>query len=242
MTYIIGDVHGEFDTLIALVNKLAKQHELIFVGDLIDRGPKSKDVISFVRKNKHRCVLGNHEEFMMTYGSSVINSFPKHHYANYFLSDWLLNGGKSTLISYGLAKIDKYDKKLLCIENKDALKTFEDDLNWIKTLPLFIKLDANKGDKSVVISHSSMANVWKFHNDKNNNETFKEYCLWNRKEPKKDVEIFNIFGHTQVENIDTSKHFLNIDTGCTYGLEKGYGELSAYCIETSEIIHQRRVR
>ncbi len=38
MTYIIGDVHGEYDTLLALVDKLPKDAKLIFVGDLVDRG------------------------------------------------------------------------------------------------------------------------------------------------------------------------------------------------------------
>ncbi len=74
--YVIGDVHGEFDTLMALVAKLSKDAKLIFVGDLIDRGAKSKEVIEFVRQNNHLCVLGNHEELMLTYGESFIKSYP----------------------------------------------------------------------------------------------------------------------------------------------------------------------
>ena len=44
---IIGDVHGCFDTLIALIAKLPTDAKIIFVGDLIDRGPKigESDVI-----------------------------------------------------------------------------------------------------------------------------------------------------------------------------------------------------
>ena len=40
--YIIGDVHGEYQTLLALVEKLPKDAKLIFVGDLIDRGLQSR--------------------------------------------------------------------------------------------------------------------------------------------------------------------------------------------------------
>ena len=120
MTYIIGDIHGHFDTLKALISKLPKNSEFIFVGDLVDRGLHSKEVIEFIKINNYRCVLGNHEKMMIDYGTSVIKNYPKHHYTNYYLSDWLYNGGKQTLISYGIASIDNYDKKLLCVENEDG--------------------------------------------------------------------------------------------------------------------------
>lgn len=42
MTYVIGDIHGHFDTLEALINKIPKNSEIIFVGDLIDKGLKSR--------------------------------------------------------------------------------------------------------------------------------------------------------------------------------------------------------
>jgi len=40
--YIIGDVHGEYQTFLALVEKLPKDAKLVFAGDLIDRGSQSK--------------------------------------------------------------------------------------------------------------------------------------------------------------------------------------------------------
>ena len=87
MTYIIGDVHGEFDSLRLLTDKLPKDSNLIFVGDLVDRGKKSKEVVEFVKSNNYLCVLGNHEKMMIDYGTSVIKNYPKHHYTNYYLSD-----------------------------------------------------------------------------------------------------------------------------------------------------------
>jgi len=62
---VIGDVHGQFDMLMRLLDKLPQVDDLCFVGDLIDRGPKSKEVIEFVRKNCHKVVLGNHENFVL---------------------------------------------------------------------------------------------------------------------------------------------------------------------------------
>ncbi len=115
MTFVIGDVHGNFNTLKKLISKLPLNSEIIFVGDLIDRGLNAKEVVEFIRKNNYKCVLGNHEEMMINYGTSVIETYQKHHYINYYLSDWLYNG-----MSYGIAFIDEYDKKLLCVENEDG--------------------------------------------------------------------------------------------------------------------------
>ena len=238
MTYIIGDVHGHFDTLKALISKLPKNSEFIFVGDFVDRGLHSKEVMEFIRTNNYKCVLGNHEKMMIDYGTSVIKNYPKHHYTNYYLSDWLYNGGKQTLISYGIASIDNYDKKLLCVENKERFEAFKSDIEFLKTLPYFIELPIKKDGKPIVISHASMADIWHLAKDEKKQNKFEEYVLWNRKNPKKDVEIFNIFGHTPIKHIDTSKHFINVDTGCYIKNKTGYGRLSAYCIETNEIISE----
>ena len=56
--YAIGDVHGEYRTLIRLAERLPEDSQLFFVGDLIDRGPDSSKVVDFVRKGNHQCVLG----------------------------------------------------------------------------------------------------------------------------------------------------------------------------------------
>lgn len=66
---IIGDVHGCIDELKELVEKcvLTQDDKLVFVGDLVDKGPDSLGVLKYVRKlmlkgfNVH-VVLGNHEE------------------------------------------------------------------------------------------------------------------------------------------------------------------------------------
>ncbi|MBP6562010.1 MAG: metallophosphoesterase [Neisseriaceae bacterium] len=70
---IVGDVHGEYDALLALVGALGYddqgQHPqgrtLVFVGDLCDRGPDSPNVIAWVRRlveaGRAYMVLGNHE-------------------------------------------------------------------------------------------------------------------------------------------------------------------------------------
>lgn len=63
-TFVIGDVHGcleELDELLALVDP-HQRHRLVFVGDLVDRGPDPAGVVRRVRELGVECVMGNHDE------------------------------------------------------------------------------------------------------------------------------------------------------------------------------------
>ncbi len=71
---LIGDVHGMYDLLCALLEKLEKSlsedkeehtYSLIFLGDVIDRGDRQKETFNLVRtlvlEHKATCLMGNHE-------------------------------------------------------------------------------------------------------------------------------------------------------------------------------------
>ena len=100
--FVIGDIHGCAKALDTLIETIAptSSDELVFLGDYIDRGPNSRDVVKQVIEVGKSCrtvaLRGNHE--IMLLGVAL-----------YGLDDkvWLSNGGNTTLFSYGgkLSKI-----------------------------------------------------------------------------------------------------------------------------------------
>lgn len=114
----IGDIHGHYDGLIRLWELLAPQpdDQVYSVGDLIDRGPKSADVVDFIRQHASGCVRGNHEQL-------ILDAFVDGKINPPTLQGWLYSGGQATLSSY-----------------HGSLSTLEDHLDWLQKLPLYIDL------------------------------------------------------------------------------------------------------
>jgi serine/threonine protein phosphatase 1 len=65
----IGDVHGCVDELATLIEKLEIQpkDQVIYLGDLVNRGPDSHGVISIARKTATVAIVGNHELRLLRY-------------------------------------------------------------------------------------------------------------------------------------------------------------------------------
>ena len=62
---IIGDIAGRYDELMLLLAKMPEADLIVSVGDMVDRGPKSKEVIEFFMTNpKAYAIYGNHESMM----------------------------------------------------------------------------------------------------------------------------------------------------------------------------------
>nr|MBP3725490.1 metallophosphoesterase [Campylobacter sp.] len=224
-TYVIGDVHGEFNTLIRLVSLIPNGSQVIFVGDLVNRGKKSSQVIRFIRENGFRSVLGNHDELIKELGEHIKQFGYKSAKQRYF--SFLQRGGFRTLASYGICKKNGDELK-----NKEYLDEFYDDIEWIGSLPTYIELDIYKNNLPVVVSHAPIGDMWERRDD---TQYIKEMALWNRQNPSKATEIFNVFGHTPQKDVFVSDTFANVDTGCCYGRK-----LSAYCVETGKVISVSR--
>ncbi len=93
----IGDVHGHYDSLVALLEAIApgKEDNVYFLGDLIDRGPKSAEVVELVIKNNYHCLRGNHEDMLL----DVVGNGQQMSMEGF--QAWLYSGGYATISSYG---------------------------------------------------------------------------------------------------------------------------------------------
>ncbi len=72
-SFVVGDIHGCYDELLELIRKIELRDEdvLISVGDIVDRGDKSKEVYEFFRDRPNSfVVMGNHEK---KHGKGILN-------------------------------------------------------------------------------------------------------------------------------------------------------------------------
>ena len=93
----IGDLHGMYERLISLWEKLnvTDRDKIVFLGDYIDRGEEVADVLQWVIKQSKKknfiFLRGNHEQYLIDLFQSRIDKIA-----------WLFNGGYSTI--RGLSK------------------------------------------------------------------------------------------------------------------------------------------
>lgn len=105
LTYAIGDVHGRADLLRPLLDFIASDAErrgqeprVIFLGDIVDRGPDSRGAMDLVastlqRWPSSRLLLGNHDDYFF---HVMTEDVPDER----ILALWLRNGGDATVTSY----------------------------------------------------------------------------------------------------------------------------------------------
>lgn len=187
---IIGDIHGCYNTLINLFKKIEGINEIYAVGDLIDRGKYSRDVVQFCMDKKIKSVMGNHEDMML----KAVDSSDK--FLSFMFKDaelYYYNGGRETQYSYINSRLFSNFKIF-----KQELKSLG-HYEFINSFPL--KYEFPK----VVISH---AGIIEGGDDVS--------ILWNRKPPAL-LEKLQVFGHTHVqEAVHMNNYYSNIDTGCVF--------------------------
>ena len=210
----IGDIHGCARSLKALMVKLKAEQKLtgrtlVFVGDYIDRGPDSKGVIDFLLQfsEDQNCIFlrGNHEQMM-------IDAFEE---GDFHL--WLMNGGRTTLESYGNESGDVPESHKAFIGKTEFY--FETDSYFM------VHAGAHPGKRLQELKTLPHA---------------KEYYLWNRDHMNADETPWEkkvVFGHTPVQEVIHSEDRIGIDTGCVYQ-RSGMGKLTAVLLPEEIIIQQ----
>jgi len=206
--YAIGDIHGRLDLLNALLREIeldsgrrgdGSEVILIFLGDLVDRGPNSRGVIDRLLSLSRevptsRFLLGNHDEVFLkaTLGD------PK---ALRFL---VRIGGKETILSYGITENEyrrlDYDDLAIFL----ASKVPEEHINFLSSFEDYIVI----GDYMFV--HAGLRPGVDI------SEQSGSDLRWIRGEFLKSKSSYPhmiVHGHTISEKADVQKNRIGIDTG-----------------------------
>lgn len=208
--FAIGDIHGCVDELAAMMSAIApvKGDTVVFVGDYIDRGPCSRDVLDLMHELRggeaeYIFLKGNHEDMMLSflglpgrYGDS-----------------FLFNGGAQTLSSYGVS-----DDKFAHVENvRENIPN--DHVGFLKGLA------SSYLRPPYLFVHAGILPTRQLE------EQSVEDMLWIRQDfifHPHQLGATVVFGHTPMRAVMVDLPYkLGIDTGLVYG-----GKLS--CVEFVE--------
>jgi serine/threonine protein phosphatase 1 len=154
--YAVGDIHGEIELLDLLVARIRRDVErtdpyikktLVFLGDYVDRGPRSRDVLDFLMElDIPGCALvfirGNHDKEMLSFARDPIGH-----------RRWLGWGGSDTMKSFGLPAIfpTASDDELLAAGKEFAAALGEDRKRWIEEdTKIWIEIG------NLILSHAGM--------------------------------------------------------------------------------------
>lgn len=172
---VVGDLTGFYKSFRALARQMP-QGELWGLGDLVDRGPDSKNILDYFIDNKLNSVMGNHEHMML-------------HYETYYGSmTWALNGGGATVKNFGFDTVSEFDL------SRVGLIYF----NFLRNMPLKKEID------NLLLSHAPInENIIRIHNYfANKDELFLESkIVWNRHNPMKIDGKFQVYGHNSTDGI-----------------------------------------
>jgi polynucleotide kinase-phosphatase len=224
---IIGDVHGCFDELVELISKLGyieqpggawkhpEPRKLLFVGDLVDRGPKIPDVVRLVLESVNAgtalCVPGNHDMKFMR-------------------KIW----GKDVQITHGLAEslaqFEKYEQGYRGFSRIAA--------DFIHKLVSHYVLD----DGKLVVAHAGMKESMQgrgsgavrefalFGETTGETDEFGLPVRYNWAAEYRGTAMV-VYGHTPVPEPEWLNRTINIDTGCVFG-----GKLTALRYPEKELV------
>lgn len=215
--FVIPDIHGcalTFHHLINQVLQVRKTDRVYLLGDMIDRGPRSKEVLDLIMELKARgfsvsCLRGNHEQMLLDAPKSAESQ-----------RTWILNGGYATLDSFGVSKAADIPRRYL---------------EMLNVLPFSIELE------DYILVHAGMnfeegepfsdthAMLW------SRTVSIDRRLTSNRR---------LVCGHTPHDRNEIraslATGIITLDNGCVYR-EKGLGALAALELNSLEVVFQQNL-
>lgn len=194
--FAVGDIHGCLEKLEDLMAKIAvNKHRdtLVFIGDYIDRGYFSREVVDYLigLQDIHGKIVylcGNHEQMFLNYLNGVDEAL------------YLGNGGIATLQSYGILLSDDLERRTDKIPERH--------------LEFFRSLQFHYETEHYIFVHAGLRPGRPLR------EQLVDDLLWIRHEFIEDDSDFGktvVFGHTPMRHLLIDKNKIGIDTGAVYG-------------------------
>lgn len=198
ITFAIGDIHGCFEELRSLLDTCRKsagdiEHDFLFLGDYVDRGPASDEVITCLMReqasapSRFRYLLGNHDHMLCLAADRSRSDAD--------LIQWWANGGEETLDAYGIG---------------DPSDLPAEHLAWMRALPLQVR------DEHRLFVHAGVRPGVPLEAQS------KDDILWIR-EPFLSSKLWHgalvVHGHTPTTTRapDVQANRVNLDTGACFG-------------------------
>jgi serine/threonine protein phosphatase 1 len=193
--FAVGDIHGSFEKLEALMKILPWRKDsddlLLFIGDYVDRGPNSREVVEYLvnlKKDGGNFIFlkGNHEKMLVDFYV---------HQKDQML--YVANGGAETIASY--------------VEGGIGRRAFElprEHLEFLLSLQLIYETD------DYIFVHAGLRDGIPL------DQQSEEDLLWIREEFIYSTYDWNrrvVFGHTALETPFVTPAKIGIDTGAVYG-------------------------
>jgi len=218
---VIGDVHGRIDLLDRLLDQLAAlpitPETIVLVGDYIDRGEHSAEVVTRVKalSDLGTCLAlrGNHEDMLMSF-----LDLPEENGAR-----WLRHGGLQTLASYRvtLKSASPGPEELRSIAAELKTKLGNDALHWLRGL----QMHWQTGNVCVVHAAADPSLPME--------EQSKHTLLWGHKAFRRKTRadgLWIVHGHTIVPAPVAEHGVISVDTGAY-----ATGRLTAALIEPDAV-------
>jgi serine/threonine protein phosphatase 1 len=221
--YAIGDIHGRADLLEQMLNLIERDVAMnptdattkcIFLGDYVDRGPSSADVVErLIQVRGHSphiiCLMGNHEETMSLVLQGDVD--PN------IIDSWLGYGGRETLASYGVPS------RILYSDDIDEIANAARSCVPKSHVEFFATLDLNVGFGDYFFVHAGI------HPARPLSEQRAHDFMWIR-EPflshTAPLEKMIVHGHSISRAVEERSHRIGIDTGAY-----ATGKLTAVVLE-----------
>ena len=254
--YAIGDVQGCAPSLKALVKKLPKKSKMIFLGDLVNRGPDSLGALRQLRalqeSGRAECILGNHDLHLLAIDAGLrkpkgldtiepILSAPDRRE----LIDWIrnrpmaLSNGKVLAVHAGVLPQWDLQQTIECAQEVEKIlrgKSYKDFLanmygntpnQWSKSLKGYERLRVITNTLTRM-RFCTPTGKMEFESKEGLEQGPKGYIPWFTVPGRKTQDVLTYFGHWSTLGLLRQHNVIGLDTGCVWG-----GKLTALEISST---------